>query len=148
MDFISEKEITANIAMQDGYMPQIDIDRQATKKLVQKIGEKGLDDSALNALNVLGQHITRLDTSDYSYEHLGNRLQFSELSRGEKVFLVSLASKYTGMDLYLQHDILQLTKTNLRQYYQMFRECDFIHIIYGGEEIKNYLECAMRGEIR
>jgi hypothetical protein len=148
MKFINEGEITSFEASSNNYMPIIDLDTTDTKRLVQTIGHNHLDDKLLTDINILEQNITRINTLDYSYTHLGTELQFSELSRGERVFLVSFAAKYTGESIYLQHDILQLTKTNLRRYYDMFRDCNNINIIYDEEEKKTYLEYAMQGKIR
>jgi hypothetical protein len=148
MNFINEKEITSFEASSNNYMPIIDIDKTYTKKLVQTIGHNHLDDKLLADINILGQNITKISTLDYSYTHLGTELQFSELSRVERAFLVSFAAKYTGENIYLKYDILQLTKTNLRKYYDMFKDCNNINIIYDEEEKKAYLECAMQGKIR
>ncbi len=148
MKFISQSNINIQVAASDYYMPQINIDKHETKQLVQSMLNKVDEDIILQEINVLKQNITSIDISDYSYTHLGKRLQFSELSRGEKVFLVSLAAKYTGEIIYLQHDILQLTKTNLRKYYAMFNECNNINIICHSEEEIAYLQNVMRGVIK
>ena len=113
MNFVDEKVITSADASSDNYMPVINIDKTQTKRLVQLIGKCNMDKQLLTDINILGQNISSIDTKDYSYEHLGEKLQFSDLSRGEKVFLVSLASKYTNTPIYLQYDVLQLTKTSM-----------------------------------
>lgn len=147
MRFLSEKEITASIAMFNYYMPSINIDNNNTKKLVQKIGVNGKDKELLDILNLFGQNIQEIDTSDYSYIHLNTKLQFSELSRGEKLFLVSYAAMIANKDIYIQYDIMQLTKTSLRKYYKLFKDCENINIIYDTESTHNYLKHAMQGVI-
>lgn len=147
MNFICEKEITASVAMFNHYMPRIDIDNNNTKKLVQKIGVNGKDGELLKALNVLKQNIQQIDTTDYSYIHMNTKLQFSELSRGEKVFLVSYAAMIAKENIYLQYDMMQLTKTSLRKYYELFGKCKHINIVYDTDSTHNYLKYAMQGEI-
>ena len=148
LNFIAESNVTAKISASDYYMSEINIDKSSTKKLVQQIGNKGLDKELLQVMNCLGQNIEDIKTLEYSYFHLGEKLQFSELSRGEKVFLVSYASKILGEIIYLQYDILQLTKTSLRKYYKEFKDCNSINIIYSTEIELNYLNMAMRGDIK
>lgn len=147
LNFINEKILTSELASSDNYMPVINIDKTQTKKLVQLIGKYDMDAQLLKDINVLGQNISSINTKEYSYEHLGEKLQFSDLSRGEKIFLVSLASKYANMPIYLQYDILQLTKTSLRKYYELFRDCNCVNIIYKSEDMLNYLQSIMQGEI-
>lgn len=147
MILISKQKLNSRVAMSDYYMPKIDIDKTETKRLVQCIGKENLDNKLLRDLNILEQNIESIDTLAYSYIHYGNKLQFSDLSRGEKVFLVSLASKYIETDIYLQYDILQLTKTSLRKYYSLFRDCNNIHIICETDEVISYLTKVMQGEI-
>lgn len=147
MNFVDERVITSADASSDNYMPVINIDKTQTKRLVQLIGKCNMDKQLLTDINILGQNISSIDTKDYSYEHLGEKLQFSDLSRGEKVFLVSLASKYTNTPIYLQYDVLQLTKTSMRKYHKLFNECNCINIIYSSEDILNYLQSVMQGEI-
>ena len=148
MKFISVADITAKEASSDNYMTKIDIDKTSTKKLVKMIASKGKDDELLSVLNVLGQDIEKIDTASYSYIHLGNDLSFSDLSRGEQVFLVSYAAKIVKEPIYLQYDIMQLTKTALRKYYDIFKDCDNIYIIYAAESELDYLTYAMQGRIK
>lgn len=148
MNFIAECNVTAKISASDYYMSEINIDKSSTKRLVQQIGHKGLDTELMQVMNCLGQNIENIKTLEYSYSHLGEKLQFSELSRGEKVFLVSYASKISREIIYLQYDMLQLTKTSLRKYYKEFKDCDSINIIYSTETELNYLDMAMRGEMK
>mgnify|MGYP003307881944 CR=1 FL=1 len=123
------------------------INKNSTRKLIERIGILGLDREALIVLNSLEQNIEILDTLDYSYVHLGEKLQFSELSRGEQVFLVSYAAKVSNILIFLQYDMLQLTKTSLRKYYREFVDCECINIIYSTQSEYNYLTMAMQGEI-
>lgn len=148
MKFISASEITAKISVSEMYMPKIEIDKRSTKRLIQQIGILGLDNSLLNVLNCLGQNLESIKTSEYSYINLGEKLQFSDLSRGEQVFLVSFASKVTNTIIYIQHDIMQLTKTSLRKYYKEFKDCNSINIIYSTQSELNYLKQAMRGDLK
>lgn len=147
MNIISKQKLTSKVAMSDYYMPKIDIDKTETKRLVQRIGKENLDSKLLRDINILGQNIESIDTLSYSYVHCGNKLQFSDLSRGERVFLVSLASKYTNTDIYLQYDILQLTKTSLRKYYSLFKDCNSISIVCETDEVVSYLTKVMQGEV-
>lgn len=147
MNFISLENITSCIAMSDYYMPVIDIDSTQTKKLIQSINKQHQDNQLLTDINILNQGIESIDILNYNYKQHDEQLQFSELSRGEKVFLVSLASKYTDTPIYLQYDILQLTKTSLRKYYSLFKDCSNINIIYDVEDTLNYLEVVMQGEL-
>ncbi len=147
MKFVCEKEITASVVLFSHYMPRIDIDDNSTKKLVQKIGDNGKDEELIKVLNVLGQDIQQINTMDYSYVHMNTKLQFSELSRGEKVFLVSYAAMVANEDIYLQYDMMQLTKTSLRKYYELFENCEYINIIYDTTSTHNYLKYAMQGVI-
>lgn len=147
MNFIAERDLTSADASSDNYMPVINIDKTQTKRLVQLIGKNNMDNQLLTDINILGQNIESINTTDYSYKHFGEKLQFSDFSRGERVFLVSLASKYTNTPIYLQYDILQLTKTSMRKYYKLFNDCDCINIIYSSEDILNYLQSVMQGEI-
>lgn len=148
MKFIKRENITALESSCEHYMSKIDIDKNSTRKLVKSIATNGKDKELLDTLNTLEQNIESIDSKAYSYCHLGNELSFSELSRGEKVFLVSFASKVTGQDIYLQHDMMQLTKTALRKYYTLFKDCDNIHIVYESESDYDYLVFAMQGRIK
>ena len=148
MKFISASEITAKISASEMYMPKIEIDKRSTKRLIQQIGILGLDNSLLDVLNCLGQNLESINTSEYSYINLGEKLQFSDLSRGEQVFLVSFASKVTNTIIYIQYDIMQLTKTSLRKYYKEFKDCNSINIIYSTQSELNYLKQAMRGDLK
>lgn len=148
MRFLSVADLTASISSSDYFMTKIDIDKRNTKKLIQKIAEKGLDGEALTVLNTLGQNIEYVDTKSYTYKHLGEELAFSDLSRGEQVFLISYAAKISGETLYLQHEMKQLTKTALRKYFKEFRDCNNIIIIYASETELNYYTYVMNGRIR
>lgn len=148
MKFINQEDVNSQIATSNYYMPKIDIDKNETKTLVQFIGKYNRDGQLLRDINILGQNIEKINTLDYSYKHLNRDLQFSELSRGEKVFLVSLAAKYSGEIIYLQYDILQLTKTNMRRFYELFKDCNNINIIYETGEILSYLNNVMQGVIK
>lgn len=147
MRFIPESNITAKEVSNENFMPKIDIDKNSTHKLIQNISDLRLDNAALKLLNCLGQNIESINTKEYSYFHLKQKLQFSELSRGEQVFLVSYAAKVSNEQIYLQYDILQLTKSSLRKYYKEFKDCDNINIIYSTLGEYNYLTMAMQGEI-
>ena len=148
MIFIDVRDITSEVTCSDNYMPVIDVDKTQTKRLIQSIGRYDMDNQLLTDINVLGQNIKSINTAEYSYEHFGTKLQFSDLSRGERVFLVSLASKYTNTPIYLQYDILQLTKTSMRKYYNLFKDCNIIAIIYDSEDILHYFKKIMTGDIR
>lgn len=147
MNWICEKEITALEAANENFMPKIEINKNSTRKLIEEIGIRGYDGEALNVLNLLGQNIEKINTLDYSYTHLGKKLQFSELSRGEQVFLISYAAKISNISIFLQYDMMQLTKTSLRKYYKEFDKCTCINIIYSTQSEYNYLRLAMQGEI-
>lgn len=146
MNFIQSSDIHLKQAVLDGYMPSIDTSKQSTRRFIQEIGKIGMDGQLLKDINILGQNITAIDTKNYSYVHLGENLSISALSRGEKVFLVSLAAKYTGQPLYLQYDILQLTDTSLRKYYTLFKGCDNINIICESDNKKVCLDKIMKGD--
>lgn len=148
MNFISQEDINFKIASSDYYMPKINIDKHETKTLVQLIGKNNQDNQLLQDINIMGQNIEFIDTASYTYKHFGTILQFSDMGRGEKVFLVSLAAKYSGETIYLQYDILQLTKTNMRRYYELFKDCNNINIIYDYDETLYYLKNVMQGVIK
>lgn len=148
MRFLSTADITASISSSDYFMTKIDIDKRATKKLIKEISDKGLDGEALSVLNTLGQNIEYIDTKSYTYKHLGEELAFSDLSRGEQVFLISYAAKISGETLYLQHEMKQLTKTALRKYFKEFKDCNNIVIIYTSESEFNYYKYVMSGRIK
>lgn len=147
MNLIEEAQISAYESSDPYFMPEIEINKNSTRRLIEKIGKLGLDDELLKVVNCLGQNIESIDTVNYSYVHLGQNLQFGELSRGEQVFTVSFASMVSHTPIYLRFDILQLTKTALRKYYEIFKECDCINIICESQPVCNYLMMAMRGEI-
>lgn len=147
MNFISEEDMNTIDLVDEYYMQKIDINKDSTRRLIEKIGRMGLDDKALEVLNSLGQNIESINTWNYSYKHLGKDIQMSELCRGEQVFLVSYAAKVTGIKIFLQYDMMQLTKTSLRKYYQIFKDCDNINIVYLTQEDRDYLSMAMQGEI-
>ena len=147
MNFIQSSDIHLKQAVLDGYMPSIDTSKQSTRRFIQEIGKIGMDRQLLKDINILGQNITVIDTKNYSYVHLGENLSISALSRGEKVFLVSLAAKYTGKPLYLQHDITQLTGTSMRKYYNLFKDCNNINIICDYEDRTICIMKTMRGEL-
>lgn len=147
MNFISSSDIHLKQAVLDGYMPTIDINKQSTRRFIQEIGKLGMDEQLLKDINILGQNITAIDTKNYSYVHLGENLSISALSRGERIFLVSLAAKYTGKPLYLQHDITQLTGASMRKYYSLFKDCDNINIICDSEDRTTCIIKTMKGEL-
>lgn len=147
MKFLQEKDLTASIVGSKYYMDVIEIDKHSTKELVKKIGEANKDAEALSVLNLMGQKLEYIDTLRYEYKHFGKTLAFSELCRGEQVFLVSYAAKISGETLYLYYDMSQLTKTNLRNWYKEFKDCNNIIIIYASTSELNCLKMIMTGEI-
>lgn len=79
MRLIAEYDITAKMSASDNYMSEIDVDKRSTKLLIQMIGQQGLDNELLKVMNCLDQNLKNLNTLDYSYEHFGKKLQFSDL---------------------------------------------------------------------
>lgn len=147
MKFLNRLDITTEVISSDFYMKNIDLYRMSIKNMIKEIGKQGKDDECLKCLNILGQEIESIDTLNYEYKHLGKTLSFDCLSRGERVLLVSYASKITNTPIILYNDIMQLTKTTLRSFYNLFGNCDNITIVYKNDSELNYLELAMQGEI-
>lgn len=147
MKFINEESISTLDLVSDYYMQKVDINKTDVRNMISAINTLGLDNKVLEILKGLNQNIECINTADYHYKSLGIELQLGDLSRAEKVFLVSYAAKVTGIKIFLQYDMMQLTKTSLRKYYQIFKDCDNINIVYLTQEDRDYLSMAMQGEI-
>lgn len=147
MKFINEKSISTLDLVSDYCMQKVDINKTGVRNMISVINTFGLDNKVLEVLKELNPNIECINTADYHYKSLGTELQLGDLSRAEKVFLVSYAAKVTGIKIFLQYDMMQLTKTSLRKYYQIFKDCDNINIVYLTQEDRDYLSMAMQGEL-
>lgn len=147
MKFINEESISTVDLVSDYYIQKVDINKTGIRSMINVISTLELDNKVLGILKELNQNIECINTVDYHYKSLGIELQLGSLSRAEKVFLVSYAAKVTGIKIFLQYDMMQLTKTSLRKYYQIFKDCDNINIVYLTQEDRDYLSMAMQGEI-
>lgn len=147
MKFINEESISTVDLVSDYYMQKVDINKTGIRNMINVINTLGLDNKALELLKELNPNIECINTVDYHYKSLGTELQLGDLSRAEKVFLASYAAKVTGIKIFLQYGMMQLTKTSLRKYYQIFKDCNNINIVYLTQEDRDYLSMAMQGEL-
>lgn len=132
----------------DYYMPEIDIDKTNTKRLIRNISALNMDKEAEDVVNKLGGNIENLNTKNYTYEHFNEELGLDSLSRGEALMLVSYAAVISNEQIILKYDIRQLTKTSKRIYYNQFKNNDNIIILVDNEQQAEALEMVMKGEIK
>lgn len=137
-----------NYMYSEYFIPEIDINKTNTKKLIKNISALNKDKEAEDIVNKLGGNIENLNTKNYTYEHFNEELGLDSLSRGEALMLVSYAAVVSGEQIILKYDIKQLTKTSKRIYYNQFKNNNNIIIIVDNEQQAEALEMVMRGEIK
>ena len=96
------------------------------EQLIEKIKDQV---ELLRTLNMLGQNIEYINTKEKIYKHLGNTVGISQLSRGERILLVSYAADESHTHIALRYDIFQLSDSSKKKFFKRFMGSDYITLI-------------------
>ena len=81
----------------------------------------------LNKIN--DQHILSFDVASFSYKvESGEVLSFSQLSTGERIFLLCYAANRVGTKIYL-NALNRLSKSSLLLLFNTFKNSEFINLV-------------------
>jgi hypothetical protein len=137
-DMVRAHQIVDNISFKDNKVGEL------TDKLDRSDNEPLLE--ILNAIN--NQGIQKIDVETYSYYNRGVKLKFDSFSTAEKVFFVAYAADRLGEDIYLWHDVTQLTKSVFKTFVRLFHNSGHITILYEHEKEKIFFDYMIQEALK
>lgn len=96
----------------------------------------------INSIN--NQNIQDIDFNSFKYKHWDTWISFSELSKAERVFMLSTVADILHVKIWLHTDMTQLTKTTIKKFLRLFSESEYVNIVITSELSRAFYSVMMK----